>query len=111
MNWYINPITNHYFDFQGTSGRQEFWMFVLFNLLISLAIGIVGNIIHLPLIGGLYSLAVLLPALGIEVRRMHDVGKSGWWILVALIPILGWIYVIYLLAQPSATPYGSTAAA
>ena len=53
--------------------------------------------------------AVLLPALGLGVRRLHDIGKSGWWLLVALVPILGAIYLIYLYCQPSTTPYGAAA--
>ncbi len=107
FNYYLDPITKHYFDFNGVTGRKPFWMFVLFNFLISLAITIVLGIIHLKQLNGLYSLAVLLPSLGIAVRRLHDIGKSGWWILVGLIPVLGWIYLIYLYCQPTSTPYAS----
>ena len=70
------------------------------------SMGIVLTIVHLGGLSGLYSLAVLLPTLGLAVRRLHDIGKSGWWILVAFVPILGWIYLIYLYCQPSTTPYG-----
>jgi uncharacterized membrane protein YhaH (DUF805 family) len=62
---------------------------------------------HLSGLAGLYSLAVLLPTLGLQFRRLHDIGKSAWWLLVALVPILGFIYLIYLYCQPSTTPYGS----
>jgi len=110
FNYYLDPIKNHYFDFEGVTARKPFWMFVLFNFLISLGLTIVLTIIHLRPLSSLYSLAVLLPGLGIAVRRMHDIGKSGWWVAVALIPILGWIYVIYLYCQPSSTPYAGAAA-
>jgi uncharacterized membrane protein YhaH (DUF805 family) len=102
MEWYINPITKHYFDFQGCASRKEYWMFFLFNVIASFLVGLVTGLMHLAPIGTLYSLAVLLPSIGIAVRRMHDIGKSGWWVLVPL-------YNIYLLAQPSSTPYGKLA--
>lgn len=105
FNYYLDPITNHYFDFQGVVTRKPFWMFVLFNFLISVALHVVFYLVHLRFVAQLYSLAVLLPMLGLAVRRMHDIGKSGWWVLVSLIPVLGWIYVIYLYCQPSTTPY------
>jgi uncharacterized membrane protein YhaH (DUF805 family) len=105
FSYYLDPIQNHYFDFQGVTGRKAYWMFVLINFLISLALAIVLAIVHLGPLGGLYSLAVLLPGLGIGVRRMHDTGKSGWWLLVAFIPLVGWIWAIYLLCQPSTAPY------
>ena len=109
FNWYLDPIQNHYLDFQGVTGRQAFWMFTLFNFIIGLVIGIVLGMIHLQALGGLYSLAVLLPGLGIAMRRLHDTGRSGWWLLLALIPVIGWIVLIYFYCQPSTTPYGATA--
>ncbi|HXQ47029.1 MAG TPA: DUF805 domain-containing protein, partial [Caulobacteraceae bacterium] len=67
------------------------------------------GLVHLQAFASLYSLAVLLPSLGIAVRRLHDIGKSGWWLLVALVPLLGAIYLIYLYCQPTTTPYGAAA--
>lgn len=109
FNLYLDPITKHYFDFEGVAGRRAFWMFILFNILVSIAVTVVLAIIHLRGLASLYSLAVLLPGLGLAVRRLHDAGKSGWWLLAGLAPVLGWIYVIYLYCQPSTTPYGATA--
>ncbi|HEY4030989.1 MAG TPA: DUF805 domain-containing protein [Caulobacteraceae bacterium] len=103
MNWYIDPITKHYADFQGVASRKEYWMFFLFNFIASILVGFVAGFIHLPAIGSLYSLAVLLPSIGIAVRRMHDIGKSGWWVLAPF-------YNIWLLCQPSSKPYGKLAA-
>ena len=110
FNLYLDPITKHYFDFQGVTGRRAFWMFVLFNFVIAVVLNIVLGLIHLGPLAGLYSLAVLLPSLGLAVRRLHDIGKSGWWLLVGLVPILGAIYLIYLYCQPTTTPYAAAAA-
>ena len=109
FNLYLDPITKHYFDFQGVTGRRAFWMFVLFNFVISIVLSAVLAVVHLQALGFLYSLALLLPGLGLGVRRLHDIGKSGWWLLASLVPVLGWIYVIYLYCQPSTTPYGAMA--
>jgi uncharacterized membrane protein YhaH (DUF805 family) len=105
FNLFLDPVTKHYFDFQGVTARRPFWMFIFFYFLITIALEVVLTIAHLLPLVGLWSLAMLLPALGIEVRRLHDIGKSGWWILIALIPILGFIYLIYLLCQPSTEPF------
>jgi uncharacterized membrane protein YhaH (DUF805 family) len=115
LNWYLDPITKHYADFQGVAGRKEFWMFVLYDLIITTVaaavLGAVLGIIHLwglifPLIW-LYNLAILLPSLGLGVRRMHDIGKSGWWVAVGLVPLIGWIIVLYLYCQPTTEPYAA----
>lgn len=111
FNYYLDPITKHYFDFNGVVGRQPFWMFVLFNVVISVVISIVLSLVHLNALSYLYTLAVLLPSLGLGARRLHDIGKSAWWLLIALVPFLGAIYLIYLYAQPSKTPYGTLAKA
>ena len=109
FNLYLDPITKHYFDFNGVAGRRAFWMFVLFNFIIAVVLDIVLGLVHLQAFASLYSLAVLLPSLGLAVRRLHDIGKSGWWLLVCLVPLLGAIYLIYLYCQPSTTPYGASA--
>lgn len=103
FNWYLDPIKNHYFDFEGTASRQAFWMFELFNIGISIALGIVLRVIHLDPLAGLYSLAVLLPSLGIAARRLHDIGMSAWWLLLILVPVIGWLVLIYFYCQPSKT--------
>ncbi|MGH7734691.1 MAG: DUF805 domain-containing protein [Gemmatimonadales bacterium] len=109
FNYYLDPITKHYADFQGVMGREPFWMFVLFNFIIGLVLGLVLGIIHLYPLSYIYSLALLLPSLSAGVRRLHDTGKSGWWVLVALIPLVGWIYLIYLYCQPTTAPYAAAA--
>jgi uncharacterized membrane protein YhaH (DUF805 family) len=99
MSWYLSVLKN-YATFSGRARRKEYWMFVLFSFLISIVLSVVDSVLGSPgIIGGLYSLAVLCPSVAVSIRRLHDTGRSGWWILVALIPFLGWIYLIYLQAS------------
>jgi len=94
MEWYVKVLQN-YTVFEGRARRKEYWMFVLVNLIISIAIGIVEAIISSgDILSGLYGLAVLIPSLAVGARRLHDIGKSGWWQLIALIPVVGWIILI-----------------
>lgn len=108
MHWFLDPIQKHYVDFAGRVGRQEYWMFVLFSILIQIALDIVG----LDMISMLVSLGLLLPSLALGSRRLHDIGKSGWWLLLGFIPIIGWIILIVWLATKTdvaANQYGNPA--
>jgi len=107
FKYYLDPITKHYFDFEGVAGRRAYWMFALYTSLVSLALIIVLSVIHQRQFHVLYDLATLLPGLGLGARRLHDISKSAWWLLVVLVPVLGAIYLIYLYCQPSTTPYGA----
>ena len=103
MNWYLK-VLKQYFDFEGRARRKEFWMFNLFNIIISygiMAISLAIGMESLMYLGYLYSLAVFLPSLGVSVRRLHDIGKNGWFILIALIPLIGAIWLIVLFCQDS----------
>ena len=93
MEPYLNTLRK-YFVFEGRTGLREFWMFVLINLIISAVLGAL-----LPPVAAIYGLAVLLPSLGAGVRRLHDVGRSGWLALVVLIPVVGWIILLVLCVQ------------
>ncbi|MFC5451903.1 DUF805 domain-containing protein [Paenibacillus aestuarii] len=110
MEWYVKAWKN-YAVFQGRARRKEYWMFFLFNLIISIVLSIVESLIGLnSVLTGLYSLAVLLPSLGIGVRRLHDSGRSGWWLLISLIPLIGTIILIVFLCQdsePNDNQYGA----
>ena len=100
--YYTDVLKNHYFDFDGRATRKQFWMFVLINFILAFLIGFVARLFlgdQSVVMSNLYSLAMILPALGISVRRLHDVGKSGWWILIGLIPIVGWIILIVFYAS------------
>ena len=97
FDWYLNCVKGHYADFNGRARRTEYWMFFLVNLIISIVVTLIGRAIHAPILGTLYSLAVLLPAIAVGVRRLHDTGRSGWWLLISLIPLIGTIWIIVLL--------------
>lgn len=105
--YWIDPIFHHYCDFKGTASRSQFWYYVLFNSLISWAVfagiclfsvtaGMVTNII--------FSLALLLPNLGIAVRRLHDAGKKGTIFFVSFIPFIGFIWLLVLFCKKSVNP-------
>ena len=94
-------VTMHYFDFEGRTGRREFWYYILVVFVAALALGIVQAILGLgSLLSSLLSLALLLPNLGIGARRLHDIDKSAWWLLIGIIPLVGWAILIYWYAQP-----------
>jgi uncharacterized membrane protein YhaH (DUF805 family) len=94
-------LTEHYVDFQGRAPRAEFWYFVLAYFVIDIVLAIIQLTLGLSnVLTGLFALAILLPNLGLAVRRLHDIGRSGWWILIGIIPIAGWILLIYWYAQP-----------
>lgn len=99
----------NYVNFRDRSGRSEFWYWVLFGVIVSIVASVIDVILGFDgATGGpaqaIAGLALLLPNLAVAVRRLHDIAKSGWWVLVGLIPILGWIYLIYLYIQPSGGP-------
>ena len=96
----LRCVRDKYADFNGRAGRSEFWWFALASVLVQ----VVFSMLHLDLIGMLVSLALLIPSLAVGTRRLHDIGKSGWFQLIWLIPLVGWIFLVYLLAQPSVGP-------
>jgi uncharacterized membrane protein YhaH (DUF805 family) len=109
MNWYIE-VLKKYAVFTGRARRKEYWMFVLFNVIISFALGFMESLAGGPgIIANIYALAVFLPGLAVSVRRLHDVGKSGWFMFIALIPLVGaiWLLVLYCTdSQPGENQYG-----
>lgn len=109
MNWYLK-VLKQYADFSGRARRKEYWMFVLFNMIFTIVAMILDNVLGIAMeeIGygplyGLYALAMLIPGLAVAVRRLHDVGKSGWMILIALIPLIGSIWLLVLMVTDSNT--------
>jgi len=92
MNWYLD-VLKKYAVFTGRARRSEFWYFILINFGIAVVIGIIAGMIRFPLLSTIYSLAVLVPTIGVWIRRMHDINKSGWFCLIPF-------YNIYLAAQP-----------
>lgn len=103
MNWFILAF-KRYAEFNGRSRRKEYWMFFLFNLIISYSLlgadYLLGSMWQSSgLLSSIYSLITFIPNLSVGIRRMHDVGKSGWTYLWFLLPILGWFYIFYLLVK------------
>lgn len=103
MYWYLKCL-NQYADFKGRASRKEYWMFVLFNIIIGLAfslfegaIGLNNSELGIGFLSGIYSLGVLIPGLAVCVRRLHDIGKSGWYYFLILIPIIGAIILLVFL--------------
>jgi uncharacterized membrane protein YhaH (DUF805 family) len=87
---------SNYVGFSGRARRSEYWYWVLFVVLASIVVSMISE-----LLGQVFSLGVLLPGIAMGARRLHDIGKSGWWQLLGLIPLLGWLVLIYWAVQPS----------
>jgi uncharacterized membrane protein YhaH (DUF805 family) len=105
MQWYTD-VLKKYVEFSGRARRKEFWMFALISTIISIVLSIIDRIIGTDFNNGsngvlqtIYGLAVLLPSIAVGVRRMHDTNRSGWWVLINLVPCVGWIWFIVLAAQ------------
>ncbi len=90
MKYFIDCLKK-YAVFEGRSHRKEYWMFTLFVVIFSILLSIVDGITGIAFISSLFSLGVLIPSLAVTVRRLHDINKSGWWILIGLIPFVGFI--------------------
>ena len=117
MEWYLKVVRDNYSNFDGRATRQEYWMFYLFNIIFCIVAVAVDNILGTDFkMGGgygyeasmgygwiyaLYALAVFLPSVGVSIRRLHDVGKSGWMLLIIFIPCIGIFWLLYLLVQDS----------
>ena len=92
-----NALMNNYVGFKGRASRSEYWWFVLFTIIVNfIATAFPSDITPNPT-SIIVSLAIFLPSLGVIVRRLHDLGKSGWWILLAIIPIVNFIGIFVIL--------------
>ena len=103
IDWAMLVVTKKYADFSGRARRKEYWMFCLAIMCVSIALGV---LVQIPGIGGLFQgitylliLGILVPDLAASVRRLHDIGKPWPWMLVLLIPCVGWIWFIVLMAK------------
>ena len=108
MEWYLKVMRENYANFNGRARRKEYWMFVLFQSIIMIVLMILDNVLGLAFdvsgislgYGWLYMLGALahfIPGLAVVVRRLHDVGKSGWFYLIAFIPLIGFIWLFVLM--------------
>tara|TARA_B110000467_G_C18182869_1_gene401575 strand:- start:22 stop:387 length:366 start_codon:yes stop_codon:yes gene_type:complete len=106
MEWYLK-VLKQYGDFSGRARRKEYWMFILFNMIFAFTAAILDNILGTAgpagygVLYGIYGLAVFIPGLAVSVRRLHDVGKSGWMCFIALIPLIGAIWLLVLMLTDS----------
>lgn len=113
MEYFLSAV-KQYAEFSGTATRKQYWMYVLFYFLIYIGLGVVGYILNTMALNTIYALGMLIPSISICTRRLHDTGRSGWWQLIALIPILGAIVLIVFLVQDSKTtdnPFNTTSTA
>lgn len=103
-------------DFKSRSRRKEYWMFILFTSIISVVLSIIEIVLGLEiatdigLLSTIFTLIILIPSLSVTVRRLHDIGRTGWWVLLSFIPILGWIvlFIFTLLdSEAGSNKYGS----
>ncbi|MGA7886199.1 MAG: DUF805 domain-containing protein [Acidobacteriaceae bacterium] len=117
MEWY-RMVWQKYAQFDGRSRRKEYWMFALVNLLLSIAlcacilVSFAGRSaalgIAFAILAGLYGLAAIIPGIAVTVRRLHDIGRSGWWLLIALVPFGGIVLLVFycLDGTPGPNEYG-----
>jgi uncharacterized membrane protein YhaH (DUF805 family) len=106
MSYYLEALKK-YAVFSGRSRRMEFWYFVLFNIIVAVVLALIDTLLgtttgvsSFGLLSGIYSLAVLIPTLAVTVRRLHDIDRTGWWILINLIPLIGTIVLLVFELTP-----------
>ncbi|MGW0845072.1 DUF805 domain-containing protein [Streptomyces sp. NPDC002787] len=108
MNWFVE-VLKKYAVFSGRARRQEYWMFTLISSLIYLGLVILGLAMDTEVPEIVFAVAIFLPSLAVSVRRLHDTGRSGWWVLIGLVPCVGLIFTIIFMAtegQRDANQYG-----
>ena len=110
MNWYLQ-VLKKYAVFSGRAQRSEYWMFFLVNVIISFVLIFIEGLVGSPgIVGMVYSLAVLVPGIAVTIRRMHDTDRSGWWLLISLVPVIGAIVLLVFMVQdsnPGENQYGT----
>ena len=100
MDNFINTLKS-YSDFASRTGRNDYWMFMLFYVVLSVGTGVVDSILGIVLVNLIYSLVMLVPLVAATTRRLHDTGRSGLWQLLVFVPVLGLLALIWFLAQES----------
>ncbi|MFB4423190.1 DUF805 domain-containing protein [Streptomyces sp. QL37] len=101
MNWYLAVLKN-YAGFGGRARRKEYWMFVLFNFIAAVVLSVLGLAIDSQIPYIIYLLAVIIPTIAVVVRRLHDTGRSGWWILISFVPLVGGIILLVFMCTEGA---------
>ena len=116
IDWYKKVVFENYANFSGRARRSEYWWFILANMIIAVIAMIIDNVAGINFgqipygpVYVLYALAVFIPGLAVSVRRLHDVGKSGWFYFIVLIPLVGAIWLLVLFfseGQQGENQYG-----
>lgn len=105
MEWYLHVLKN-YARFDGRSRRSEYWQFLLVNVIVALVLGVVDGVLRkivgFGMLGALYGLAVLIPGIAVSIRRLHDTDRSGWWLLLALVPLVGLVLIWFMVEDSNA---------
>ena len=120
--YFLDTVKNRYAQFDGRASRSEFWYFALFYFLIDVILVLIDSFVINPMLGAtpsqmgqggflqiIFALALLIPSIAIAVRRLHDIGKSGWWYLIAFVPLIGLLVLLYFFvldSQPGSNQYG-----
>ncbi|MBV0910904.1 DUF805 domain-containing protein [Anianabacter salinae] len=101
----VSTVFSKYATFEGRASRSEYWWFALFGLVASLGLSFVDSWVlgmqSVQPLSSLFSLAILLPSLAVGARRLHDIGRSGWWLLILLVPLIGFLVLLYFFVQRS----------
>ena len=127
QRYFVDTLKNRYAAFKGRATRSEYWYFLLFSIIIGIILSIIDSIVINPLLGiqaltdsgrtgilgTIFSMGTFIPVLALAIRRLHDIGKIGWWILLGVIPMVNIIGIFVLLyffikdSQPGGNQYGS----
>ena len=104
----VQSCFKQYVGFTGRARRSEYWWFALFGVIVSIVADLIDTVLgtmsedtNVGVVGGIAGLALLLPGIAVAIRRLHDTTRSGWWILIGLVPIVGWIVLIVFYVQDS----------
>jgi uncharacterized membrane protein YhaH (DUF805 family) len=106
MNWYLQ-VLKKYAVFSGRARRKEYWFFFLFNVIVSIVLSVIDVTVGtysatsgVGLLSGIYGLAVIIPSIAVGVRRMHDIDRTGWWLLIVFIPLIGVLVLLVFALLP-----------
>lgn len=100
MDYFVDAF-RQYANFSGRATRQQYWMYVLIYVVIALVLSVIDSLIGIGLLGLIFSLIMLVPSISIATRRLHDIGRSGWWQLLWIIPLIGWLVLLVFFVTDS----------